>query len=108
MKYENLFISKGVYFSKDIEILQSNGTPVNVTGYTGKITLAKHFESVTKWTANVSIYNALNGIIRVELSAEETALLPTVPLVYSVLAGPNGGDQLLILQGQAFVSPVLK
>ena len=107
MRYENLFITQNTLYTKEVTVLQSNGTPLNVEGYTGMMTLSKHHESATKYSAAVTMLDAPNGVVKVSMTAAQTAALPSGPLVYSLFITPPASDKLLILQGRAFVTPTV-
>lgn len=107
MRYENIFINKNTIFVKEIAVQQQNGLPLNISGYTGSFKLAKHFESTTKYSATVTILDAVNGVFKVTMSSTDTAMLPDQTLVFSFMITPPSAEPLLILQGQAFVTPTV-
>jgi hypothetical protein len=107
MRYENLFITKNTPYTKEITVLQSNGVALNLSGFTVKIVLAKHFESTVKYTFDGTVVNAANGVVQLTMSAAQTQSLPSNTLVYSVFIDPPLADQILVLQGQAFVTPTV-
>lgn len=108
MRYENLFITQNATFTKEVTVLLSTGLPLNIEGYTGMFTMAKHHESATKYSGTVSMFDAPNGVVKVTMTAAQTAALPSGPLVYSLFVTPPAADPILILQGRVFVNPSVR
>lgn len=107
MKYETIFITQNVPFEKEVVVRDVDGIIVNLTGYTGSMNLAKHYESTTKYPVTVSVLDAVNGVLRLYMTEANTALLPYGTMVYSLFIKPGGGENVLLLQGQAVVNPTV-
>ncbi len=107
MKYETIFISQNVPFEKEVIVRDADGLIVNLTGYTGSMNLAKHYESTTKYPVTVSVLNASEGILRLYMTEANTLALPYGTMVYSLFIKPDGGENVLLLQGQAIINPTV-
>lgn len=103
MQYKNIYIYKNSPYVQFVTILTTNGLPENVTGYTGKLYLSKHYESATKYAVDVLIENAVGGVMKVSMSAASTAQLPAGNMVYSVFITPLEQEEKLLMQGMAIV-----
>lgn len=107
MKYRDIAIYKNVPYVQNITIYTSTGTAQNVTGYVGKMYLAKHHESETKYAIDMAIVNAATGLMKVSISAASTAQLPTGNMVYSIFITPPASDEILLTQGIASIEPTV-
>lgn len=107
MKYETIFLTQNVPFSKEVLVKDENGVIVNLTGYTGSMNLAKHYDSATKYAVTVSVLNAAGGILLLSMTDEQTDALPYGTMVYSLFIKPSGGENVLLLQGQAVINPTV-
>lgn len=108
MKHENIFITKGIAYVKDITLMSCTGVPVDISNYAFAIRIAKHVESASKFSGGTfTIVSGMGGQVKLVLSSTETSNLPSGALVYSITA-TNLIDQTLILvmHGQAFVEAI--
>lgn len=72
----NLFIDQGTTFSVNIQVFDSAGDPLNISGYTANSQIRKSYNSsnaAATFSANVS--NAINGIVTLSLTTEQTSAL---------------------------------
>jgi hypothetical protein len=107
MKQETLYITQNTPFIKDLAVKNSAGNPVNLTGYSASMFITKYFGSETKYSVNTVIQNAALGIIRVSISSTATLALPYGTMQYSIFITPSGGENNLMLQGQAVIIPTV-
>ncbi len=82
MQYKDIFIYKNSPYTQKLVIYTIAGLPQNVTGYTGKMYLAKHYESETKYTVDITVEDAINGIMRISMTSDYTSQLPKGNMVY--------------------------
>ena len=107
MKYRNLYINKLEPFDIIIPIKDASGNPVNLTGYEGQMKFAKHYESSTKYNVEVSVQNASEGLIRCFMNGEDTQILPTAIMVYSLFIISPTDVYTLYQQGEVVVNPTI-
>lgn len=107
MKYRDISIYKNVPYVQNITVYTASGQPQNLTGYTGKMYLAKHHESESKFAIDLVIVNVLTGLMKISISAASTAQLPTGNMVYSVFIRPPAEEEILLVQGIAFIEPTV-
>ena len=69
---KNLTINTHVDFSENLELLQINGTPTDITGFTLESQVRKHPDSSTAYNFTVGITSSTEG--KITLSMDE--LLP--------------------------------
>jgi hypothetical protein len=98
----NLVVDQGTTFASSIELLDQNDEAVNVTGYTARGQIRKHFSS----TNAVSFTTGLsNGSLVISLTANQTANIISGRYVYDVELVDSTGTVIRILEGIVTVTP---
>jgi hypothetical protein len=98
----NLVVDQGTTFASLIELLDQNDEAVNVTGYTARGQIRKHFSS----TNAVSFTTGLsNGSLVISLTANQTANIISGRYVYDVELVDSTGTVIRILEGIVTVTP---
>ncbi len=105
-----LNINQGSNLSLEIALKNSNGTPLNLTGYTARMQLRASYTApdfiVELTTENGRlVINALLGTITMLLSASTTAAIVAKNYVYDLETVSATGFVTRVLQGEAIVSP---
>lgn len=101
----NLLIDKGADFEVTFFITNKDGTPLNMSGYTGNAAMKKSYSATSSIPFTLTFVNRTTGEIALSLTDEETATLDRRRYVYDiVLADPNGYKTRVIM-GNAEVSP---
>lgn len=101
----NLLIDKGADFDVTFFITNKDGTPLNMSGYTGNAAMKKSYSASSSIPFTLTFVNRTTGEIALSLTDEETAALDRRRYVYDiVLADPNGYKTRVIM-GNAEVSP---
>ena len=100
--------SQGATFKYVVRLLDENGQPVNLTGYTA----AMHVRATQKSpTTIIQLSNTIGGIsidplagvLELRISPTRTAALPASKAAYDLkLTAPGGTDAFFVLEG-AFV-----
>jgi hypothetical protein len=81
----NLYVDQGTTFSVQIQVFDSAGDPLDITGYTANSQIRKSYASSTAAeTFAASVTNPSNGIIQLSLTAAQTANLRYGRYVYDV------------------------
>lgn len=107
MKQETLYITQNSPFIKNIQINGPEGTPVDLTGYTPSMFIAKYFGSDTKYAVPATILNEASGIVRLSINSDGTTILPYGTMQYTIYLKPNNDDKTVILHGQVVVIPTV-
>jgi len=102
-RVSNIVIEQGASFSNTYFVEDSNNTPLNLTGYTGSATLAKHPASSTKTNFSVTITTG-SGSVAIALTSGATSNLKPGRYVYDILLTNSGGLKTRIVEGTALVT----
>lgn len=104
MAKANIIINQGTTFSTTINLTDDNGDPIDLTGYTGRSQMRKHYTSSNSQSFTVSL-NSSQGIVSLALTASQTANLTAGRYVYDVevISGANVVSR--IVEGIVTVTP---
>ncbi len=98
----NITIDQGTTFSSGIDLLDGNDEPVNVTSYTARGQIRKHYSS----SNSVSFTTTLsNGSLVISLTANQTANMVAGRYVYDIELVDPSNTVLRILEGIVTVTP---
>lgn len=101
----NLALNRGESFEKNIQIIQSTGTPLNLTGYTVDSNIKATYTDVSASAAfTCSISSATNGQFVMQLHPSSSRLLTGSCYLYDVRI-TSGSEVQYILEGKVHVSP---
>lgn len=102
----NLFIDQGSDFSAIVTLNNQDGSPINLTDFTVKSQFRKSFQSSVAVTFTVSVYNALQGKIRIQLSAESSSAVAAGRYLYDVeITSTLTGEKKRVLEGIVVLTP---
>lgn len=98
----NLVIDQGSTFASSIDILAENDEPVNLTGYSARGQIRKHYSSSNSvsFTTTVS-----NGSVVISLTANQTTNMVSGRYVYDIELVDPANTVLRILEGIVTVTP---
>lgn len=99
----NLFIDQGTDFSTTIEVADDNGTPINLTTYTGRSQMRKHYTSTAFHAFNVT--GNSNGVITVSMNAATTANIAGGRYVWDLELVSSGNVVSRIVEGIVTINP---
>jgi hypothetical protein len=100
----NLYIDAGTTFSAIITINNSNGTPVNLSGYAIASQLRKSYGSTTAYSFASSIYDASSGKIQIALTATQTSSIKPGRYLYDVEI-TTGSQKTRVAEGLVIITP---
>jgi|TARA_A200000159_G_scaffold56922_1_gene52551 hypothetical protein len=106
--YSNLTVDQGSTFSVAIDVTDSSGDALNLTGYGVAGQIRKTYSSTTFTPFTASVYNQVGGVVKIELSAATTNLMKPGRYVYDVEISRtiNATDEVTrIVEGQLEVRP---
>lgn len=98
----NLVIDQGSTFSATINLDDSNGDDLVVTGYTSRSQMRKHYSSSNSVTISTSLSN---GLLTLSLTATETAAITAGRYVYDVELIDSSNNVTRIIEGIITVTP---
>lgn len=96
----NISLEQGTTFSLPLEVSQSNGTPMNLTGYTKRGQIRPFATSNVKY-ADFTISGSVDvsGSFHANLSAVETARIPAGLSYYDIEIESSDGEVTKLLRG---------
>jgi len=104
--YSNLTVDQGSTFGAEIDVTDSNGDPLDLTGYTVEGQLRKTYTSTTSTSFVSSVFSTALGIVKIALSATTTNGLKAGRYVYDVeITKTSTGEITRIIEGQLEVRP---
>ena len=102
----NLIIDQGTTFKADIDVTDTDGNVLNLTGYTTAGQMRKSYASSTATDFTASIQSASNGTVRITLSAAQTNVLKAGRYVYDVEIKKTSTNEVTrVVEGQIEVTP---
>lgn len=102
----NLYIDAGADYSIIITANQSNGDPLNLTGFTVKSQIRKSYASPTAYDFTTSLYAAAAGKIRLSLTATQTSAIKPGRYLYDVeITSFPAGEKRRVLEGIIIITP---
>lgn len=101
----NLYIDAGADYSIIVTANQSNGDPLNLTGYTIKSQIRKSYASSTAYDFTAAIYAATSGKIRLSLTSTQTSAIKPGRYLYDVEITSAAGEKRRVLEGIIIVTP---
>ena len=104
--YSNFTIDQGTSFKANIDITDTDGDALSLSGYTVAGQLRKSFASTTFTAFNSSVSNESNGTIEIVLSPTQTGELKSGRYVYDVeITKTSTGEITRVIEGQIEVTP---
>ena len=101
----NIFIDQGTDFSITVDVTDTSGGILNMSGYTASAQIRKTYGSSTvSATFGTSISEA-TGQVTLTLSDTQTTALESGRYVYDLNVTSSGGQTTRVVEGQAIVTP---
>ncbi len=102
----NLLVEQGATFSRTVRLKQADGTPVDLTGWSGRGQIRRTVRDETVLASfTVVIVDPSEGAFSIGLAAATTAGFDTRPAVYDIELVDGAGGVMRVLQGAITVSP---
>jgi hypothetical protein len=99
----NLFIDQGTDFSTTIEVADEAGAPLNLTTYTGRSQMRKHYTSTTYNSFNVT--GNASGVITISMNAATSANIASGRYVWDLELVSSGNVVSRIVEGIVTINP---
>ena len=103
--YSNIYIDQGATYSSVIELKDSNGLPLDLTGYSARAQIRKSYSSRSAIKFTTAIATPANGNIEISLTAAQTRDMKSGRYLYDVEVYNNTGHVIRVQEGQVEVSP---
>jgi hypothetical protein len=100
----NIIIDQGTTFSTSINLTDDNGDAIDLTGYTGRAQMRKHYTSSNAQSFTVSLQSS-NGTVTLSLTETQTANLTAGRYVYDVEVVSGANVVSRIVEGIVTVTP---
>lgn len=103
----NLVVEQGTDFEASLTVKTSDGTPLNLTGYTAVARMKKSYYSTTYTDFTIVWVDRPNGIIRLTMTNSLTSQLEGGRYVYDLtISAPGlGGKKTRVIEGLVTVTP---
>tara|TARA_R100000734_G_scaffold11779_1_gene8752 strand:+ start:130 stop:468 length:339 start_codon:yes stop_codon:yes gene_type:complete len=103
----NLTIDQGASFKAEIDVKDSDGDALNLTGYTGAGQMRKTYSSSSKIDFTVEFKDPRSsGTLTILLSATQTNAIKAGRYVYDVeVTKTSDGEVTRVIEGQIDVTP---
>ena len=102
----NLYVDAGSDYSNTITVSASNVSPLNLTNFTAAAQIRKSYSSSVAYNFNASIYNAIEGKVRVELSASQSEAISPGRYLYDIeITNTTSGAKTRVIEGIVTVTP---
>lgn len=98
-------MDQGADYSNIITVASSTGAALNLTNYTIKSQMRKSYGSSTAYDFTASIYDAVNGKVRLQLTATYASSIPAGRYLYDIEITSSTGGKTRILEGIVVVTP---
>jgi len=104
--YSNIVIDQGADYSASIDVTDSDGDTIDLSGYTAAGQIRKTYSSSTAVNFTVSIASpATAGTLNIGLSNTQTNAMKAGRYVYDVEITNSGGVKTRVLEGQVEITP---
>ena len=101
----NLIINKGTDFSQTFDVFNSDGTSLNLVGYSGFSHMRKSPSSSSYVGFGVSFIDAINGKIKLSMGSTITSNLKSGRQVYDILLVSPSNIKSIVIEGMVSVKP---
>ena len=104
----NLTIDQGSNFTYDLEVTNADGTAFDLTGFTMVGKMAQGYATTyprVLFTCTCTSDMALQGVVTISLTADQTKALKAGRWVFDVVATHTDSPVTRLLQGTAIVTP---
>lgn len=102
----NLYVDQGSDYSNIVTIASSTGSALDLSHYTVASQMRKSYGSSTAYAFVASVYDAVNGKIRLQLSAEVSTTIPAGRYLYDIeITNTVSSAKTRVLEGTVTVTP---
>lgn len=103
--YSELTLEQGATFSTTINVEDTQGTAINLAGYSASSQIRKSYYSTTANSFTATITNSANGEITLSMTAANTANLNAGRYLYDLLITAPNTTKTRVVEGIIVVLP---
>jgi hypothetical protein len=103
--YSELFLEQYADFSTNINLDDTQGDAINISGYSASSQMRKSYYSSTAYNFNVVISNAAQGEILISMDSANTANMSPGRYVYDLTITDPNSIVTRVVEGIVIVSP---
>ena len=104
--YSNIVVDQGADYSASIDVADSDGDNIDLTGYTGAGQIRKTYSSTTAVNFAVVVADpSSSGVLNISLTNSQTNAMKAGRYVYDVEITSSGGTKTRVLEGQLEITP---
>lgn len=101
----NLFVDQGSTYSNIITVASSTGAPLDLTNYTVAAQMRKSYGSSVAYNFTASVYNAVDGKVRLQLTDVQASAIPAGRYLYDIeITNTISSAKTRILEGTVIVT----
>ena len=101
----NLYVDQGAFYRTYVTVANTDGTPLDLTGFTAASQMRKSYASSTVYNFTSSIYNASQGKVRLQLTNTQSEAIPAGRWLYDVEIRSPSGAVTRVVEGIVTVNP---
>lgn len=101
----NLYVDQGAFYRTYVTVANTDGTPLDLTGFTAASQMRKSYQSSTAYNFTTSISNPIQGRVRIELSSEQSRVIPSGKYLYDVEVTSPSGEKTRVVEGIVLINP---
>ena len=101
----NLYIDQGTDYTITVDVTDSAGDVLDLTGYTATAQVRKTYTSSSLSATFTTSINAAAGQVTISLTDTQTSALQAGRYVYDLNIQSGGGVKTRVIEGQAVVTP---
>ena len=105
--YSNLTVDQGTDFTMSVDVTDTDGDALNLTGFSVAGQVRRSYFSTTAVNFTCAVSNATSGIITVSLSGTQSDAMKAGRYVYDVEITNSGGTKTRVLEGQLEIMPAV-
>ena len=102
----NILIDQGTDFSTSLNLSNDDESVVNLTGYTARAQIRKHYSSETAIDFDIAFgVPRSSGVLTLSLDASQTASMEEGQYVYDLTLTSSANNTSRLVEGMVIVSP---
>mgnify|MGYP003645100210 FL=1 len=101
----NLYIDQGTDYTITVDVTDSAGDILDLTGYTATAQIRKTYTSSSLSATFTTSITAAAGQVTISLTDTQTSALEAGRYVYDLNIESSGGVKTRVIEGQAVVTP---
>ena len=101
----NLYIDQGSFYRTFITVSNTDGSVLDLTGYTVASQMRKSYQTSSSYNFTASISNPTQGRVRIELSSEQSRVIPAGKYLYDLEITAPTGEKTRVVEGIVLINP---